>query len=261
MTGGAVFTCSHVWRSHKPIGAAWIPTCESDGVIWGWLRLGHRQSSPSSSLSLTGKWWVSSHVSRTHVDAFALVWHLFRWPRCAFLFLDCFYNKPRTHRDTAAMSSLRILAAAFFLLHEFPNSSVSKAASTEDGANKVGAGLFLLNDEFAGGDPHVLLLKRSKETNHPKTWSLPGGNYDAQLDRDLYETALREAREELGGIPDIMSVRGSILVKWGNDNDNEYTVFVVETVRSRRRQRCSLPSSHPPFLPHPFAYARSPDGQ
>ena len=178
----------------------------------------------------------------------------------------CFYNKPRTHRDTAAMSSLRILASAF-LLHGF--SSFSKAST-----DKVGAGLFLLNDEFAGGDPHVLLLKRSKETNNPKTWSLPGGNYDAQLDRDLYETALREAREELGGIPDITSVRGSILVKWGNDNDNEYTVFVVETVRVvvvgaamlAPSLPPSLPFSLPPFLssslpPHPFAYARSPDGQ
>ena len=164
------------------------------------------------------------------------------------------------------MSSLRILASAF-LLHGF--SSFSKAST-----DKVGAGLFLLNDEFAGGDPHVLLLKRSKETNNPKTWSLPGGNYDAQLDRDLYETALREAREELGGIPDITSVRGSILVKWGNDNDNEYTVFVVETVRVvvvgaamlAPSLPPSLPFSLPPFLssslpPHPFAYARSPDGQ
>ena len=142
------------------------------------------------------------------------------------------------------MSSLRILASAF-LLHGF--SSFSKAST-----DKVGAGIFLLNDEFAGGDPHVLLLKRSKETNNPKTWSLPGGNYDAQLDRDLYETALREAREELGGIPDITSVRGSILVKWGNDNDNEYTVFVVETVRvvvvGGGSDARSLPSSLPPSL-------------
>jgi len=139
------------------------------------------------------------------------------------------------------MSSLRILASAF-LLHGF--SSFSKAST-----DKVGAGLFLLNDEFAGGDPHVLLLKRSKETNNPKTWSLPGGNYDAQLDRDLYETALREAREELGGIPDITSVRGSILVKWGNDNDNEYTVFVVETVRVVVVGGGSDARSLPPFLP------------
>ena len=154
------------------------------------------------------------------------------------------------------MSSLRILASAF-LLHGF--SSFSKAST-----DKVGAGLFLLNDEFAGGDPHVLLLKRSKETNNPKTWSLPGGNYDAQLDRDLYETALREAREELGGIPDITSVRGSILVKWGNDNDNEYTVFVVETVRvvvvGAAMLAPSPPSSLPFFLPPflPFSPPPSP---
>ena len=40
MTGGegAVFTCSHVRKSHEPIGAAWIPTCESGRAIWGWLR-------------------------------------------------------------------------------------------------------------------------------------------------------------------------------------------------------------------------------
>ena len=47
-------------------------------------------------------------------------------------------------------------------------------------------------------------------------------------------------------------MRGSILVKWGNDNDNEYTVFVVETVRvvvvGAAMLAPSLPSSLPPSL-------------
>lgn len=126
-------------------------------------------------------------------------------------------------RPTAfALATLPALSALVAL-----STPVANSKSNTDG--KTGAGLLFLNDEFAGGDPHALILKRAKESNHGKTWSLPGGNYDPELDRGLYETALREAREELGSVPDISSVRGSLLVRWGEDDDNEFTVFLVET--------------------------------
>jgi 8-oxo-dGTP pyrophosphatase MutT (NUDIX family) len=56
----------------------------------------------------------------------------------------------------------------------------------------------------------VLLLLRAGNHN-ANTWGLPGGNADA-TDRDLLETATREAEEEMGPLPPLR-VLGSILTK------------------------------------------------
>jgi 8-oxo-dGTP diphosphatase len=64
-------------------------------------------------------------------------------------------------------------------------------------ASKTGAGLLLFRPE----DGAVLLLSRSEEAGRGGTWGVPGGGVEA--DETPEEAALREAREELGGLPRI----------------------------------------------------------
>eukprot|EP00976_Prorocentrum_cordatum_P117835 1196370-Prorocentrum_minimum.AAC.5 len=59
---------------------------------------------------------------------------------------------------------------------------------------KTGAGLL-----FSSGDEILLLLRNSKHND--KTWGLPGGNVE-DGDSSLFETAKREATEELGPLPE-----------------------------------------------------------
>ncbi len=58
----------------------------------------------------------------------------------------------------------------------------------------------------SGGE--VLLLKRSSAHNDQK-WGLPGGNVE-EGDKDLIDTAKREATEEMGTLPPF-DVKGEIL--------------------------------------------------
>ncbi len=58
----------------------------------------------------------------------------------------------------------------------------------------------------SGGE--VLLLKRSSAHNDQK-WGLPGGNVE-EGDKDLIDTAKREATEEMGKLPPF-DVKGEIL--------------------------------------------------
>jgi len=55
-----------------------------------------------------------------------------------------------------------------------------------------------LHGHFRSGDK-VLLLERNSKHND-KTWGLPGGNVEAG-DWTLLDTASREAKEELGNLP------------------------------------------------------------
>ena len=71
-----------------------------------------------------------------------------------------------------------------------------------------GAGLLM----FSG--KKLLVLKRSKKVDDPKTWGIPGGHREKD-DIDLYATARREAIEELGAVPQYTIV-GEIEVKNGN---------------------------------------------
>lgn len=96
------------------------------------------------------------------------------------------------------------------------------------GPSKIGAGLYIIKD-VDESSPKVLLLQRSEDSGHPLTWSLPGGNADTTELKDLFATAIREGREELGSVPYIEKKLGSVRVEWGNAEDNWYTVFFVET--------------------------------
>lgn len=98
--------------------------------------------------------------------------------------------------------------------------------------------------DFANSEPHVLLLERSNESNNGGTWSIPGGNFDDTLDETLYDTAIREALEELGSVPDLAAVLGSIVVDWGEDDLNEFTVYFVETTANKGAWRAELNEEH-----------------
>ena len=70
----------------------------------------------------------------------------------------------------------------------------------------------------------MLLLLRSGSHN-AATWGLPGGNRDA-ADADLLATALREAEEEVGGVPE-HAVQAELLTVRGKRGQKHYTVFVA----------------------------------
>lgn len=59
--------------------------------------------------------------------------------------------------------------------------------------DKIGSGLL-----FTSGQEVLLLLRNSKHND--KTWGLPGGNQE-RGDLTLFDTAQREAREEMGELP------------------------------------------------------------
>lgn len=84
---------------------------------------------------------------------------------------------------------------------------------------KIGAGLLL-----HCGDQALVLLRTSKHNNN--TWGLPGGNSDAS-DNNLFETAKREAIEEMGHLPEFL-LKGKVLTVRGKRNQKHYTVFMCE---------------------------------
>ena len=87
-------------------------------------------------------------------------------------------------------------------------------------------------------------MERSSESNNGGTWSMPGGNFDKTMDATLYDTAIREALEELGSVPDVTAMRGSIVVDWGEDDQNEFTVYFVETTGNNGTWRAELNEEH-----------------
>lgn len=70
---------------------------------------------------------------------------------------------------------------------DFGMQAVQEATDLSD----KGAGIFFTDTES------VLLLKRSKDSNHGETWCLPRGH--AKEGETPLQTALREAKEEVGG--------------------------------------------------------------
>lgn len=58
-------------------------------------------------------------------------------------------------------------------------------------------------------------------------WGLPGGNVDP-TDGDLFSTAEREGREEMGHLPQEMIVTGKITTLRGSKKDKQYTVFSIQ---------------------------------
>ncbi len=114
--------------------------------------------------------------------------------------------------------------------------SISKSEPSVVGvdglADKVGAGLLIVSPPLGGEDPEpqrmALLLKRAANSGNGNTWGLPGGNSDLG-ETDLWETALREANEELGEVSESGLVRlATVLTKRGKRHSKHYTVYVVE---------------------------------
>lgn len=97
-----------------------------------------------------------------------------------------------------------------------------------DVPDKVGAGLLIVKGERGEvGGRVALLLKRSMQSGNGGTWGLPGGNRDPG-ETDLWETALREAQEEMGVVEEAWLERlATVLTKRGKRNEKEYTVYVV----------------------------------
>jgi len=56
----------------------------------------------------------------------------------------------------------------------------------------------MITIHFTKGDPHILLIKRTKLVkNHTGEISFPGGNF-TKVDVNMLQTAIREIEEELG---------------------------------------------------------------
>lgn len=77
----------------------------------------------------------------------------------------------------------------------------------------------------------MLVLKRSRSSSNPSTWGLPGGRCDG--DETPLKAALREAREELGGLPKA-ELRGRLRIR--RTRSRPYEVFVCR-VKARTRDR------------------------
>ncbi len=74
----------------------------------------------------------------------------------------------------------------------------------------------------------VLLLKRSRQSNNPLKWGLPGGRLGRR--ETPYEAALREAHEEVGPLPDLLPF-GSLAVQRGA---RRYEIFACHAARDTR---------------------------
>jgi len=100
-------------------------------------------------------------------------------------------------------------------------------------SRKRSAGLLLVSGE------RLLLLERALGCGNPLTWGLPGGQRDKN--ECAYSAALREAREEMGDVPDF-EITGEILVKRGR---KRYRVFVGRVPKAeRKRWRPKLNREH-----------------
>ncbi|CAI8012677.1 Nudix hydrolase 11 [Geodia barretti] len=76
---------------------------------------------------------------------------------------------------------------------------------------KEAAVLFLMGCKARSTQLQVLITKRSMEvTSHPGEYCLPGGMHDSTTDTTLVDTALREAREEVGVSRDSVEVLCSL---------------------------------------------------
>mmetsp|Transcript_7840 Transcript_7840/g.14877 ORF Transcript_7840/g.14877 Transcript_7840/m.14877 type:complete len:150 (+) Transcript_7840:146-595(+) len=94
--------------------------------------------------------------------------------------------------------------------------------------DKIGSGLL-----FTSGQEVLLLLRNSKHND--KTWGLPGGNQE-RGDLTLFDTAQREAREEMGELPSNFRVSREQKVVRGKRNEKHYTVFVCSVDPSVRNE-------------------------
>lgn len=134
-------------------------------------------------------------------------------------------NNNTTLRSIRSISSVLSSSLSFSSL-----SSPASSPAASPPASKVGAGLLIVRRGPDGRNEtrEALLLKRSMSSGNPGTWGLPGGNRDAG-ETDLWETAMREAGEEMGGVEEAWFLRlATVLTRRGKREKKEYTVYVVE---------------------------------
>ena len=72
-----------------------------------------------------------------------------------------------------------------------------------------------------------LIVKRAPSTNNGRQWSIPGGRADRR-DATLYTTAVREAIEELGGLPQLLDPIGELRLRKPSGR-GQYLVVVIGT--------------------------------
>lgn len=102
---------------------------------------------------------------------------------------------------------------------------------------RLGAVLVLLYPH--ADEPHLPLTVRTAELrNHSGEISLPGGRFDP-ADVELSQTALREAHEELGVAPELVTIWTALTPIWIPVSNFQITPFVGWT------------EGRPPFAPAP----------
>ena len=77
----------------------------------------------------------------------------------------------------------------------------------------MAAGFLFIDDQ-----DKMLLLKRSKHFVFPNHWDMPGGS--SETGESPMKTAIRETKEEIGFLPDVISIE--------EYHVNCYTVFVAD---------------------------------
>ena len=92
---------------------------------------------------------------------------------------------------------------------------------------KQAANLILFCDRHLNNQKSIIFMKRSANISYPGQICFPGGMFDADQDVNLVDTALREAREEIGLDSNLVDIWGSIPSTYG---DRAGTVSVTGIV-------------------------------
>jgi 8-oxo-dGTP pyrophosphatase MutT (NUDIX family) len=93
-------------------------------------------------------------------------------------------------------------------------------------SGKSDVAFLLIRTRNEEGKRRYLLQKRGAGSSHGETWGLPGGK--AHPGEAPLQTAMREAREETGGLPDDLQVRGVIEY---DDDDRKVTSYICDVNR------------------------------
>jgi len=92
-----------------------------------------------------------------------------------------------------------------------------------------GAAGLLLRAPLADGTRGVLLQHRAGWSHHGGTWGLPGGARDSH--ETVEETAVREAHEEAGLLPEEVIVRATVVTARVMGSHWTYTTVVADALR------------------------------
>jgi 8-oxo-dGTP pyrophosphatase MutT (NUDIX family) len=85
-----------------------------------------------------------------------------------------------------------------------PQAHIGKSESESESGDEPDVAFLLIRTRNSEGKRRYLLQKRADDSPHGGTWGLPGGK--AHAGESGWTTALREAREETGGLPELRPV-------------------------------------------------------